>query len=862
MKFKRTASNCKECPLNRMNRVWGMSDVDASTVIILGEAPGANEDLEKKPFVGAAGAKLKEAVAASGLLWHTIHKTNVICCRPPNNDITSDEAVEAIKCCRPGFEQELAALKKAGARIIIPTGNTALKAVGIEGNISKVRGSVYPLQNGLVAVPTYHPSYILRGMWKEEPTWIADLAKAREISLKTWKPLKEKFNLFPTEEDVKKFCATAIAGKKLIAVDIETTSLSPYHSKIIMIGLAMNEEEALVVPFVKQYGAPYWTVAQESRVHKMLNEMFQKCPTMFQNASFDVRHLEEQGFTIADIHEDTMLAHHAIHPALPHNLEYIVSIYGKTPAWKAAVKSDVARLVDMDETLSRTYNARDTVVLHQVIPELHKDLNEFGTMNTYRRWSMRMLRPLIDMSKAGMLIDKKRLAKAKKRFATTATKSYAKLQEIFNFPEGFNIESAYHLQALVYGIKPANYDKWYAELMEYEDPASKKKKNTKKYAELYEKVSVYAHIKPLTVPKTDIRKTAGGYALDEEAMLQLQRAVIRRIEALKDRVRMTDEVLTEIGNLEKTLEFFKYYREYSTAEKLASTYSGYPLGPDGRVHPSYKIHGTETGRISASEPNLQNQPEEVQDVFVAGPGRAIVKADFANIEYRVMAIMTGERWLEEEFAKGVNFHDINTKLLFGIEKDDPQWAVCRRAAKTFIFGLSYGGTNGGIYKKILVQVPEMQLTLAGFTEIVKNYFAKMPNYAKWREAIQKQARNTRIVETAFGRKRILLGMPDEIERQALNTPIQGTAGEIAMESLCDLYDELHKPARKAWKANIVLTVHDSILVECEDKYKMDVAKLMKKVMEKEWTLCGRKVHFPVDIDAGPSWGECERVNLK
>lgn len=861
MKFKRTASNCKACPLAHMNRVWGTSDIDAPTVIILGEAPGEHEDSEKKPFVGAAGAKLKEAVAASGLLWHAVHKTNVICCRPPNNNISSDEALAALECCRPGFEQELKALKDKGAKVIIPTGNTALHALGIEGNISKVRGSVYETKQGLVAVPTYHPSYILRGMWKEEPTWIADIAKARDISLKKWKPLKENFNLFPTEEDVKQFCVKAIAGKKLVAVDIETTSLSPYHSKIIMVGLALDGETALVVPFVKKGGAPYWTIAQETRVHKYMDEMFTKCPTMFQNASFDVRHLEEHGFHIANIKEDTMLAHHAIHPGLPHNLEYIVSIYGKTPAWKAAVKSDVTRLVDMDETLSRTYNARDTVVLHQIIPELHKDLEEFGTMNTYRRWSMRMLRPLIDMSKVGMLIDPKRLAKAKKRFAKTAKENYDALKELCKFPDNFNIESAYQLQMLVYGIKPDGYQKWYTELMEYEDPACKKNKNTKKYKELYDKVSVYANITPLTIPKADVRKTSSGFALDEEALLQLQRATIRRLEALEDRTRVTPELKHEIAELQKTLKFFKYYRDYSSAEKLASTYSGYPVGPDGRVHPSYKIHGTETGRISAAEPNLQNQPEEVQDVFVGGPGRAIVKGDFANIEYRVMAIMTGERWLEDEFAKGVNFHDINTRLLFNIEKDDPKWDVCRRAAKTFIFGISYGGTEGGIYKKILVQVPEMQLTFPAFKEIVKQYFARMPNYAKWRDEIQKQARNTRIVETAFGRKRILLGMPDEIERQALNTPIQGTAGEIAMEALCDLYDEIHKPSRKAWKAEIVLTVHDSLLVECEDKYKMEAAKLMKKVMEKPWKLCGRTVHFPVDIDVGPSWGECERVKI-
>lgn len=1134
MRFQRTASKCKECPLARMNRVWGTSDVEAPAVVFLGEAPGENEDKEKKPFVGAAGARLKEAVAVSGLLWHTVHKTNVICCRPPDNNIESDEAKEAIECCRPGFEQEIAALKKAGAKVVVPLGNTALRAVGLAGNIGKVRGSVYETKGGLVAVPTYHPSFILRGMWKEEPTWIADLAKAKEISLKKWKPLREKFNLFPTVADVKKFCEDAITGKKLVAVDIETTSLSPYHSKIIMIGLAINGEEALVVPFTKKGGAAYWKITDEVLVQRMVNKMLGVCPTMFQNASFDVRHLEEHGYTIGNLKEDTMLAHHcltgdttvdtldfgptpirdlvgkdfwvishdgsrlvpkpakvcwsegkradlvrvvfwckdrgdkskmwidctvdhefpvqgraekvqakdlrpgdmlfrgminqgmvenqrihrwvysttkgplgeldvhhidgnhrnnnprnllavtksqhngyhldnryratatmmrrarekrkekvdntevlrlyfdvglsyreigeylgvdphlvravildsgrpfrtrgeatkkrweksrncrvisvvpldapqevfdlevpgthtfsangvivgnSIHPELPHNLEYIVSIYGKTPAWKATVKGSMDRMVDMDDAEVRTYNARDTVVLHQIIPELHKDLEEFGTMNTYRRWSMRMLRPLIEMSKEGMLIDKKRLAKAKKSFEKEAEKALGELKELCGVPEGFNFGSAYHLQALVYGTKPKNYEAWMDEYREYIAPDSKKRRDTKKFKELKEKLEVFSQIRPLTMPKADVRRTTTGYALDDEAFLQLQRAAIRRIEALGDRVRKPKEVGEEIEALKKTMRFFEVFRSYSASEKLASTYSGYPLGPDGRVHPSYKIHGTATGRISASEPNLQNQPAVVQDVFVAGQGRAIIKADYSNIELRVLGYITGEKNIMEAFEKGLNIHDVNTKMLFEIDESHPDWKEIRRAAKIYVFGRSYGGGVEGIYKQVLTEVPSIPMTFAHFKECDRRYFEKMSSYRKWVEEQKKRARNTRIVETAFGRKRILLGTPDEIERQALNSPIQGTAGEIAMEALCDLYEEIEKASRKSWKARLVLTVHDSILVECEEKYKMDCAKLMKKVMEKEWVIGKRKVKFPVDIEVGPSWGETEVVKI-
>jgi DNA polymerase I len=279
-----------------------------------------------------------------------------------------------------------------------------------------------------------------------------------------------------------------------------------------------------------------------------------------------------------------------------------------------------------------------------------------------------------------------------------------------------------------------------------------------------------------------------------------------------------------------------------------------------RVHPQYKIHGTATGRLSASDPNPQQFPPPIQECVVADEGKVIIKADYSNIEYRVMAIMTGETWLEEEFNKGVNFHDINTKLLFGIEKGAPDWDDKRRLAKTFIFGLSYGGGINGIYKQIITGSPNCGLTMGKFTQIVKEYFQKLPKYAQWREDIQKQARETRVVSTAFGRKRILLGTEDEISRQALNTPIQGSAGEIAEKAIIELYGELLK--KPEWGAELICTVHDSILVECTESYQDEVALVMKRVMEQEVDINGRKCRFPVDIEVGKSWGETKKIEVK
>jgi hypothetical protein len=519
----------------------------------------------------------------------------VICCRPPDNRIDSPEGQEAIACCRPGFEEELGALKAIGVNVIAAVGGTAAKELGVEGNITKVRGSVYS-RDGLPVVPTFHPSYILRGNWGEETTWSSDFIKIKDLSLKRWKKPKEKFDLFPTLESLKAFRDKALKTKALVGVDIEG------FKKIMMIGLSLDAETALVVPLIKQGGGPYWSAAEEPKARKLVNEILAGCPTLYQNCQFDVYALESQGFTVGEIAEDTMLAHHAIHPELPHNLGYIVSVYGKTPYWKDVVLKSDEVMWQQDDTVLRTYNARDAVVLHQVLPGLHADLNELGTMRTYRDFSMKLVRPLMAMRRWGLGIDLKRLEKAKKRFYKEAGEAEAAIRKLCELPEGFNLDSGDHMRLLVHGTVPKAAAKVQLELEDY-DANPKKRRDTKKFRELVERNSVFEGTKPLASTGARISRTeSGAEAIDDEAMIQLQRAAANRLEAMKSLVRPKPEHAIEELELRKLLEFIELRGVYQEAHKLVTTYSKFELGADKRIHPQYKIHGTATGRLSSAEP--------------------------------------------------------------------------------------------------------------------------------------------------------------------------------------------------------------------------------------------------------------------
>jgi uracil-DNA glycosylase family 4 len=859
MQFKRTRSQCGKCPLDGCQRVWSEYNVERPRIAFIAEAPGAQEVEQRKPLCGPSGSLIQQAAAKAGIIWHTAYRGNVICCRPPDNDITSVEGEMAMECCKPGLEEELAFMKKLGIQTYALLGATSMHALGIQGSITKARGSVYQL-NGGVAIPTFHPSYIMRGAWAEEVTWINDLAKVRSLSLKSYKPPVEKFNLFPTLEDVRKFVKEAIEKDRLVAVDIETTSLNPFYSKILMIGLAMDGETAVVVPLVKQFGKPYWSNKDYDLVFKELKKLFEKAQTMFQNAPFDTWHLERHGLPVKRLTHDTMLMHHAIHPELPHNLGYIVSIYGKTPYWKEVVLGAEDRMINMDDKEIRTYNARDTVVLHQVLPGLMEDLKECGTVNTYDKWSMRLVKPLRKMSNKGMLVDRERMKRAATKFKKEATRTENLMKALCELSEGFNFGSGDHMRLLVHGVKPRSFEKVRGELEEYA-ANGKKRKDTKKYRELVEKGKVFTETEPLYKTNARVRTTDGGsLATDDEALLQIKRAAITRLDAMKSLVRKTPNHVEEEKRIQKLLEFLTLYSKFAVAEKLASTFTGFPVMRDGRVHPSFKIHGTATGRLSSSDPNGQNIPGEVQNIFIAGEGKVLLKADYSNIELRVLAYIANEQVMIDAFERGENIHDVNTKLLFGIDKSHPQWKEIRRAAKVYVFGRSYGGTVEGIYKQILTGVPELQISFDHFRKCDNKYFERLSSYKAWCEAQKKLARDTRVVETAFGRKRILLGLPDEIERQALNTPIQGTAGEICETAIIELDEYFEKHPELG--AELVLTVHDSIIVECDLKKKLPTAKAMKKIMEAPVLINGRKIVIPVDIGCGSDWAETDKDSNK
>lgn len=297
--------------------------------------------------------------------------------------------------------------------------------------------------------------------------------------------------------------------------------------------------------------------------------------------------------------------------------------------------------------------------------------------------------------------------------------------------------------------------------------------------------------------------------------------------------------------------------EYRNVSKLKNTYIDVLpdfVANDGRIHTTFNQTLTATGRLSSSNPNLQNIPikydwgEKIRSAFIADDGFLLLSADYSQIEIRVLAHMSEDENLIQDFCEGKDIHSRTAMKIFGVSEDKITKDM-RRQAKTINFGILYGMGSYSLSKELKVTQKEAE-------SFIKKYFESYEKVKKFREDLIEFAKKNKFVKTLFGRKRYLyeIDSPDHLvrnnaERIALNTPIQGTAADIVKLAMISVYETLQK-------ANInfkmLLQVHDEILLEVAEK-DIDLAKEI--VMDKMTKVVDFKVPLEVKIGIGKNWFE-------
>ncbi len=340
-----------------------------------------------------------------------------------------------------------------------------------------------------------------------------------------------------------------------------------------------------------------------------------------------------------------------------------------------------------------------------------------------------------------------------------------------------------------------------------------------------------------------------GYILFEKLKLPVQKKTAKGAASTKE------EVLQELA-LDYPLP--KLLLEHRSLSKLKSTYTDkLPLlvnPATGRIHTSYHQAVTATGRLSSSDPNLQNIPvrsaegRRIRQAFVATEGCKIVAADYSQIELRIMAHLSGDRGLKAAFEQNLDVHSATAAEVFGVELASVTGEQ-RRSAKAINFGLIYGMSAFGLGRQLHIGRNQAQ-------EYIDLYFARYPGVQAYMDSIRKRAAEQGYVETLFGRRlhlpeiRASNGMRRQAaERTAINAPMQGTAADIIKLAMISVDQWL---ADKKLNTRMIMQVHDELILEVPQDELEDVLSGLKTRMSNAARL---DVPLIVDVGVGDNWDE-------
>jgi DNA polymerase-1 len=307
-------------------------------------------------------------------------------------------------------------------------------------------------------------------------------------------------------------------------------------------------------------------------------------------------------------------------------------------------------------------------------------------------------------------------------------------------------------------------------------------------------------------------------------------------------------------------EIIKHILDYRQLIKLKSTYidalPGLVNAITGRVHTSFNQTRTTTGRLSSSEPNVQNIPvrgevgREIRKAFIAPPGSVLIAGDYSQIDLRVLAHLSQDENLLEAFRQDRDIHAATAAQLFGVDISEVKPDM-RRLAKTVNFGVIYGMSEFG-----LEQATELSRQDAG--KFIAAYFTKYPGVARYLEATREQARRSGYVQTILGHRRYIPEVNssnrmvrEAAERMAINMPVQGTSSDIIKVAMINIHREMQQ---RGLKSRMLLQVHDELIFETPQDEVEEVSGL---ISDKMATSIHLTVPLKVDIKVGPNWGAME-----
>lgn len=796
---------CEKLCGSRTRIVNGVGPTKAK-IAIIGDSPGEAEDERGRPFVGPAGQTLRNWLSMLGFnIDRDIYFDNAIKCHPEEGHTIS---AKEIRNCN---EHLWTALREVNPDIIIAAGNAACQAllpanIAAEG-ITKLRGHVFwneDLQRKII--PMFHPSAVLHD-FGNEIFCLADLRKAaKELKHPTWVPegLGEYIALLDVEE-VEQVMDKLIEAD-VVAFDTETShsaslsceqagdrgGLDWSSAQVLCISFCDEVGTGYIVPIVGQYFRQIWSTEDYGRVMKALRKFFASdTPKIAQNGKFDVHMLRELGVEVNEesFAFDTMLGYSLIHEAASHALEPMRSMFTTMPFYDGDVydQSKGKKHMELaDEDVLWTYAAADTDCTLRVAKEVNRLIEEEGeeVIWVFENILMPAQRVATHIEHNGVLIDwdlaNNVIEECDLLIAQTERAFYQALPEQYH---GVSLTSPQQMKKLLY-----------VDLKLPKPPVLTDKGSSCKECRDRRKQHWY---------HTSTNKDAIKELVDAHPVI------------------VPLQTVTQLRTLKKTFLLGEEGKGSGLLQHVKA---------DGRIHTAYRCD-LETGRW-ASSPNLQNIPNSTDDrpeiyklirkLFCAPVGRKLVECDFSQIELRILAYISGQTEMIEQFEHNLDFHTYTARMLWpNLDPDMPseEWAEVhkdrRTGAKRVNFGIPYGVTAFGMSQWLHCTEEEAAKYIAQYM----NFFTKVRDY------FRKSDRDIKlrgIRKNAFGRRRHFHGvktmthfygykrMLGHMRREAYNYPIQSTAADILSLAMIAVDND-------PWYAEndiiMVLSVHDSITLE-------------------------------------------------
>ncbi len=567
--------------------------------------------------------------------------------------------------------------------------------------------------------------------------------------------------------------------------DTETTGLDPLTSELVCISFAFRKHEAFCVLLPPDR-------QQATAIVSEFREVFgdDSVLKIGQNMKFDMLMLRQYGLEIKGRLFDTMLAHYLIQPEWKHNLDYLCENYLN---YRKIPTEDLIGPRGNNQTTMRSvepgqlkdYACEDADLTLQLKEALVPELEKYNLVSLFEDLEMPLVQVLTGMEMAGVKLD------------TDALKEYGqelKLQidalekEIITLAgDRFNVSSPKQLGEI-----------------------------------LFEKLRID--------PNARLTKTK-QYSTSEETLVQL-----------KERHPIIGKVL-EFRGLKKLLNTY--------VEVLPGLIS--PI--TGKIHTSYNQAITATGRLSSNNPNLQNIPirdengREIRKAFIPSDAdHFFLSADYSQIELRIMAALSLDPRMMEAFVQNQDIHAITASRIFKVAVGDVTPDM-RRKAKTANFGIIYGISPFGLSQRLNISRSEAK-------DLIDGYFENFPKVKEYMEKSISMARKEGFVQTIMGRRRYLTEINSNnqvvrgmAERNAINTPIQGSAADIIKAAMINIHREFE---RLGLESKMILQVHDELDFDVKKKELETVMQVVKKEMESAVAL---PVPLTIDMKAANNWLE-------